>query len=310
VDGNSAAHRDQHAARWPAGHLADIKGTNRISVVIPARDEESTIGPIVRMIRDRLIEDVPLVDELLVVDSYSRDRTAQVACEAGAWVVAQDDVLRQLPRMPGKGDALYKGLAASGGDVVVFIDGDLYDFSDRFVTDLLGPLLTEPQVAYVKGFYRRPLGNEEVGGGRVTELMARPLINAYWPELAGFVQPLAGEYAGRREVLERLSFVTHYGVEVGHLIDLLELVGLDALAQVDLGVRLHRHQSTHALGRMAGQILHTVLDRLHRSGRIVGGSPATTLTQFVGSRSLVLTDVSVVNRPPLASLRTMQGVVS
>jgi glucosyl-3-phosphoglycerate synthase len=310
VDGNAVTRRDRHAGQWQAEHLVCAKGDTRISVVIPARDEEPTIGSIVRMIRGRLVDEVPLVDELLVVDSYSRDRTAQVACDAGAWVVAQDDVLRHLPRMPGKGDALYKGLAASGGDVVVFIDGDLRDFSDHFVTGLLGPLLTEPEIAYVKGFYRRPLGSAETGGGRVTELMARPLINAYWPELAGFVQPLAGEYGGRREVLERLPFVTHYGVEIGHLIDLLDLVGVDALAQVDLGVRRHHHQSTHALGRMAGQILHTVLDRLHRSGRIAGTSPARTLTQFLGSRSLVLTDVSVVNRPPLASLRSKQGVAS
>jgi glucosyl-3-phosphoglycerate synthase len=181
----------------------------------------------------------------------------------------------------------------------VFIDGDLRDFSEHFVTGLLGPLLTDPGIVYVKGYYRRPLGNDYVGGGRVTELMARPLINTYWPELAGFVQPLAGEYGGRREVLERLPFVTHYGVEVGLLIDLLDLVGVEAMTQVDLGVRRHRHQSTDALGRMAGQILHTVLDRL----RLTGKAPATTLTQFVGSRSVVLADMSVVNRPPLAALR-------
>jgi glucosyl-3-phosphoglycerate synthase len=299
--------RSRYTTHWPAADLVAGKGTDRISVVIPARDEESTIGAIVRTIRRGLIEEVPLVDELLVVDSHSQDRTAQVAGDEGAWVVAQDDVLSHLPRMPGKGDALWKGLAASAGDMVVFVDGDLRDFSPHFVTGLLGPLLTDPAVAYVKGFYRRPLGNEESGGGRVTELLARPLINAYWPELAGFVQPLAGEYGGRREVLERLPFVTHYGVEVGHLVDLLDLVGLDALAQVDLGVRRHHHQSTHALGRMAGQILHTVLDRLESTGRAVSGPPSTVLTQFVGNRSVVVTDVSVVNRPPLASLRVRPG---
>jgi glucosyl-3-phosphoglycerate synthase len=295
--------RDRHAAQWPAEDLVASKGTNRVSVVIPARDEEVTIGRIVHTIRQRLVEQVPLVDELLVVDSCSQDRTVRVAVDAGAWVVSQDDVLRHLPLMRGKGDALWKGLAATGGDVVVFIDGDLRDFSERLVTGLLGPLLTDPAIAYVKGFYRRPLGTDKTGGGRVTELMARPLINTYWPELAGFVQPLAGEYGGRREVLERLPFVTHYGVEVAHLIDLLDLVGVDALAQVDLGVRHHQHQSTHALGRMAGQILHTVLDRLERSGRMTCAKPSTTLTQFVGSRSLILADMSVASRPPLASLR-------
>jgi glucosyl-3-phosphoglycerate synthase len=291
--------RDRHSGQWPAEILLARKASTTVSVVIPARDEEATIGSIVRTIRHRLVERLPLVDEVLVVDSCSRDRTATVACEAGAWVVAQDDVLSHLPKALGKGEALWKGLAASGGDIVVFIDGDLLDFSEHFVTGLLGPLLTDPGIVYVKGYYRRPLGNDYVGGGRVTELMARPLINTYWPELAGFVQPLAGEYGGRREVLEQLPFVTHYGVEVGLLIDLLELVGVKAMAQVDLGVRRHRHQSTDALGRMAGQILHTVLDRLPLTGK----APATTLTQFVGNRSVVLADMSVVNRPPLAALR-------
>ncbi|GAB3887676.1 glucosyl-3-phosphoglycerate synthase [Kibdelosporangium lantanae] len=295
--------RDRHTSHWPAEDLAAGKGTSRVSVVIPARNEEATIGPIVRTIRQRLVEQVPLVDELMVVDSCSQDGTARVACDAGAWVVAQDDVLRHLPRMRGKGEALWKGLAATGGDIVVFVDGDLRDFSERLVTGLLGPLLTDPAIAYVKGFYRRPFGTDTVGGGRVTELMARPLINTYWPELAGFVQPLAGEYGGRREVLERLPFVTHYGVEVAHLIDLLDLVGVDALAQVDLGVRKHQHQGIHALGRMAGQILHTVLDRLERSGRMTCATQSTTLTQFVGSRSLIVADMSVASRPPLASLR-------
>lgn len=309
MNGNQTVRADRRAAQWPADNLVADKGSARISVVIPARDEQETIGAIVRTIRDRLVERVPLVDEVMVVDSYSEDETARVACEAGAWVVAQDDVLHGLPRMPGKGDALWKGLAACQGDVVVFVDGDLRDFSEHFVTGLLGPLLTEPTVGYVKGFYRRPFGDQETGGGRVTELVARPLINAYWPELAAFVQPLAGEYGGRRHVLEKLPFVTHYGVEVGHLIDLLDVVGLDGLAQVDLGVRRHRHQSTYALGRMAGQILHTVLDRLTRSGRMTGPAPDTTLRQFVGARSMVLTDVSVTSRPPLASLPDYPGGV-
>ena len=215
--------------------------------------------------------------------------------------------------MYGKGDALWKGLAASSGDLVVFVDGDLRDFSAHYVTGLLGPLLHVPDVSYVKGFYHRPLelgaDVDADGGGRVTELVARPLLNLYWPQLAGFVQPLAGEYAGRREVLTRLPFVSHYGVEIGHLVDLLALCGLDALAQVDLGVRHHRHQDNHRLGLMAGQIMLTVFDRLARAGPPMRPVSTMTLAQFRrGSslscmdRDLLLTELSVLERPPLATL--------
>lgn len=201
--------------------------------------------------------------------------------------------------------------------MVAFIDADLREFRPHFVTGLIGPLLVDPSVEFVKGFYHRPLVGatsvETDGGGRVTELMARPLLNLFWPELAGFVQPLAGEYAGRREVLERVPFVTGYGVETAMLIDLLELVGLDALAQVDLGERKHRHQDTAALGRMSAQIMHTAWTRLQRRGWAAPGtSPGTILTQFRrgGSealpnldREIVVNDVSVQERPPLAELR-------
>ncbi len=306
--------RSSHAADWRREDLLAAKGATTVSVVIPARDEEETVGDIVRTIRRDLVEAIPLVDEVLVVDSRSQDDTARVAAEAGATVVAQDSVLPMLPGMAGKGEALWKGLAATKGDLVVFVDGDLYDFTSDYVTGLLGPLLTDESVAYVKGFYHRPLvgagGTDADGGGRVTELVARPLLNMYWPELAGFVQPLAGEYAGRREVLERIPFVVNYGVEVGHLIDILETHGLDALAQVDLGKRTHRHQSTQALGRMSGQIMQTMFDRLARYGRLVSAQPpATLLAQFRRGesghgveREMVLTDVSCRQRPPLAEL--------
>ncbi|HVW42973.1 MAG TPA: glucosyl-3-phosphoglycerate synthase [Amycolatopsis sp.] len=307
--------RSSRAADWRAEDLLAAKRGTTISVVIPARDEETTVGDIVRTIRRDLVDAVPLVDEVLVVDSRSRDATARVAAEAGATVVAQDSVLPMLPGMAGKGEALWKGVAATTGDLVVFVDGDLYDFSSDYITGLLGPLLTDESVAYVKGFYHRPLvgsaGTDADGGGRVTELVARPLLNMYWPELAGFVQPLAGEYAGRREVLESVPFVVNYGVEVGHLIDILEARGLDAFAQVDLGNRTHRHQSTQALGRMSGQIMLTVFDRLERYGRLVSAQPpATLLAQFQRGdgvagveREMVLTDLTCEQRPPLATLR-------
>ncbi len=312
-----ATYRTASATQWTARQLRRAKGGARVSVVIPARDEEATVGDIVATIREHLVKRVPLVDEVIVVDSRSSDTTARVAAAAGARVVCQDAMTRGLPRLDGKGDALWAGLAASTGDVVAFVDADLREFQPHFLTGLLGPLLTDPSVAFVKGFYHRPLVRsahiEPDGGGRVTELCARPLLNMFWPELAGFVQPLAGEYAGRREVLERVPFVSGYGVETALLIDLLELVGLDALAQVDLGERLHRHQSTEALGRMSAQILLTVWSRLQRQGWVSAATPpATMLTQFrrggAGAlpnleREIVVSDVSVHERPPLRDLR-------
>lgn len=306
------------AGQWSAAELARAKGERTVSVVIPARNEERTVGAIVATIRAELMERQPLIDELIVVDSRSTDDTAAVAAAAGARVVTQDEVTDGLPRQSGKGDALWAGLAVSGGDVIAFVDADLREFRPHFVTGLLGPLLTDRSIAFVKGFYHRPLigatGVEQDGGGRVTELMARPLFNMFWPELAGFVQPLAGEYAGRRDVLERVPFVSGYGVETAMLIDLLELVGLDALAQVDLGERLHRHQDTAALGRMSAQIMLTVWSRLQRQGRVRQEiTPSTLLTQFRrGSgaqqlphlaREIVISDVSIQERPPLAEVR-------
>jgi glucosyl-3-phosphoglycerate synthase len=306
-------YRTGNAGRWTPRQLVRAKKGTSISVVIPARNEEATVGAIVATIRKHLCDEVALVDEIVVVDSRSTDATAIVARAAGARVVHQDDVTRGLPRMEGKGDALWAGLAASTGDVVAFVDGDLREFSPHFVTGLLGPLLTDGSVEFVKGFYHRPLvgatGVEPDGGGRVTELAARPLISLFWPDLAGVVQPLAGEYAGRRRTLERIPFVSGYGVEIAMLIDLLELVGLDALAQVDLGERLHRHQGTEALGRMSAQIMVTAWSRLHRRGLVATAQPPSTLlTQFRRGgtdtvahldREIVLSEVTVAERPPL-----------
>ena len=311
-----ASYRTGNAAQWTAQQLAQVKGGTTVSVVIPARNEQDTIGAIVATIRRELIQRVPLVDEIVVVNSRSTDATAQVARTAGARVVDQDEQTRGLPRMEGKGDALWAGLAASTGDIVAFVDGDLHDFSPDFVTGLLGPMLTDRTVEFVKGFYHRPLAvggarTEPDGGGRVTELAARPLLNLCWPELAGFVQPLAGEYAGRRSTLERIPFVSGYGVEIAMLIDLLELVGLDALAQVDLGERRHRHQDIAALGRMSAQIMVTAWSRLHRRGLVTEPfPPATQLVQFSRgteaevlpqlNRQVTVADIVVDERPPLA----------
>jgi glucosyl-3-phosphoglycerate synthase len=299
--------RTSSAADWPVERLLAAKGDTTVSVVLPARDEQETVGEIVATIRRDLVAGVPLVDEVLVVDSRSVDDTAEVAAAAGARVVAQDAVLPDMPPMSGKGEALWKSLHAASGDIIVFVDADLRNFSSAFVTGLLGPLLTDPAVCYVKACYDRPYisGGLTVagGGGRVTELVARPLINMHWPLLAGFVQPLSGEYAGRRAMLERLPFVTGYGVELGLLVDVLEFAGLDAIAQVDLGTRVHSHQSAEALGGMSGQIMHTAWSRLERQGRVVRlEPPATTLTQFRrdgDGHEVRVSDVAVGERPPM-----------
>ncbi|MFW3172553.1 glucosyl-3-phosphoglycerate synthase [Geodermatophilus sp. CPCC 206100] len=284
---------------------AKRRGGHRVSVVLPARDEETTVGGLVADLAEHWVRRVPLVDELLVVDSDSTDGTARVARAAGADVVAAADVLHAHGSRPGKGEALWKSLAATTGDLVVFLDADLLGDVTHYVPGLLGPLLADPQVDYVKGCYTRPLemagATVPAGGGRVTELTARPLLNALWPELAGFVQPLGGEYAGRRSVLEQVPFVSGYGVEVGLLVDLLRLTGLGGLAQVDLGVRRHTSQSQEALGRMAGQVVSTVLARAASLGTEAGG----LLTQFSHDGTGFVpssTPVAVDERPPMISV--------
>ncbi|MER7395509.1 glucosyl-3-phosphoglycerate synthase [Streptomyces sp. NPDC000151] len=278
-----------------------------VSVVLPALDEEATVGTIVEIIRrDLMSAAVPLVDELVVVDSGSTDRTAEVAAAAGARVVHRDAILPRLATVPGKGEVLWRSLLATSGDIVCFVDADLREFSADFVSGIVGPLLTEPRVQFVKAMYDRPLGEGAGGpkggqGGRVTELVARPLLNLHWPQLAGFVQPLGGEYAARRSLLERLPFPVGYGVELGLLVDALHTVGLDALAQVDVGVRKHRHQDGQALGRMAAAIYRTAQLRLAR-GHLV----RPRLTQFdrgaEGGFVPRTTDVDTEERPPMRDI--------
>ncbi|MFD0262109.1 glucosyl-3-phosphoglycerate synthase [Kitasatospora indigofera] len=308
----SAADRPVHsllAAKEAAGRAGTI------SVVLPALDEESTVGAIVSVIRRELMERLPLVDELVVVDSGSADRTAEAATEAGARVVHRDAILPRLPAEPGKGEVLWRSLLATSGEIVCFVDADLREFDPAFVSGIVGPLLTDPGIQLVKAMYDRPYelpgagadGDatiDPVGGGRVTELVARPLLNLHWPELAGFVQPLGGEYAARRSLLERLPFPTGYGVELGLLVDALETAGLDALAQVDVGVRHHRHQDSQALGRMAATIYRTALERLDRTHRLKASADLVhpLLTQFTrtGAGFTARTHpVGALERPPM-----------
>ncbi|MEV4787950.1 glucosyl-3-phosphoglycerate synthase [Streptomyces tuirus] len=276
-----------------------------VSVVLPALNEEATVGDIVSVIRHDLMRQVPLVDELVVVDSGSTDRTSEVAAAAGAQVVHRDEILPRLPAVPGKGEVLWRSLLVTRGDIVCFVDADLKDFSSDFVSGIVGPLLTEPDVDLVKAMYDRPLAGASGQGGRVTELMARPLLNMHWPQLAGFVQPLGGEYAARRSLLEQLPFPVGYGVELGMLVDALHLAGLDALAQVDVGVRRHRHQDGQALGRMAAAIYRTAQLRLAR-GHLI--RPA--LTQFERGEDGFeprTYSVDTEERPPMVDIAEYQA---
>ncbi|MEV5725413.1 MULTISPECIES: glucosyl-3-phosphoglycerate synthase [Streptomyces] len=281
--------------------LAAKRATGQtVSVVLPALNEQETVGDIVAAVRRGLMRQVPLVDEVVVVDSGSTDRTSEVAAAAGARVVHRDEILPRIPAAPGKGEVLWRSLLVTSGDIVCFVDADLREFSPDFVSGIVGPLLTDPEVHLVKAMYDRPLGTAAGQGGRVTELMARPLLNMHWPQLAGFVQPLGGEYAARRSLLERLPFPVGYGVELGMLVDALHLVGLDALAQVDVGVRRHRHQDGQALGRMSAAIYRTAQLRLARSHLV---RPQLTQFERVGNGFEPRTySVDTEERPPMAEI--------
>ncbi len=299
--------RTSTADDWDVADLLARKQAT-VAVILPALNEAATVGQIVRIIADELSGS--LVDDLVVLDSGSTDETAAVARDNGARVVALDEVFPRLPAMRGKGEAMWRALAATESDIVVFVDADLRSFTAQYVRGLLGPLLTDPSVHLVKAVYERPLvsGDSVVaaGGGRVTELVARPLLNLYWPELAGVIQPLAGEYAARRDLLERLPFPVGYGVEFAMLVDTAELLGVDAIAQVDLGVRVHRHHDERKLGLMAAQIMQTAVRRLDpqlHNSRAAGQAMAQfdrVGHDFVGTWHAIVD----LERPPLATAPT------
>ncbi len=275
-----------------------------------AGDEAATVGQIVTEVRESLMTpEAALVDNLVVVDSGSTDATAEVARAAGAHVVGAGDPLPNLPVRDGKGEAMWRGLAATDGDLVVFVDADLRSFSPEYVVSLLGPLLEDDEIQLVKAVYDRPLvvGETQIaaGGGRVTEIMARPLINALWPELAGVAQPLSGEYASRRDLLETLNFPCGYGVEIGLLVDTYRRFGLAGLAQVDLGERKHEHQDASRLSRMSAQILHAALIRVDSDGDIYPAPDPVILPAFSHEKDrfgVTLHELQTAERPPLKSI--------
>lgn len=249
----------------PEGLAADKLARRRtVAVCLPARNEASTLGPILDVIVSELTAaggGARLVDDLVVLDDGSTDATATVAAAHGARVVAVDSVLPALGAGHGKGNVLWRSLAATTADLVVWCDADVTSFRAEYVTGLLAPLLDDPAIGFVKGFYDRPTASSGHGGGRVTELVARPLLSRFFPALASLRQPLAGEMAGRRAVLEGVPFVQGYGVETGLVIDIADRFGVDALVQVDLGIRRHRHQPLEALAVQATEVLQVVLDR-------------------------------------------------
>jgi glucosyl-3-phosphoglycerate synthase len=284
----------------PASALAQAKARQglTVSVCLPARDEEATVGAIVATIRRELMERVPLVDEVLVMDDGSIDATARVAQLAGARVCSVESVLPALPAGSGKGNALWKALFVSEGDVLCFLDADVRNFDAHFVSRLVEPLLTRPEIGMAKSYYRRPLYGEPSGGGRVTELMARPLLSQLFPELTQFVQPLSGEYAARREVLEAVPFVQGWGVEIGLLVDVTHRFGVEAVEQVDLGVRVHRNRSLDDLGVQAMAILVT---GLRRAG-LAHPAVVAELCRFDAELRPEHVPVEVHEHPPMLSL--------
>ncbi len=277
-------------------HHAEFRDLNRlaqekekqgvkISLCIPTLNEEATIGKEIVILKSELMTRYPILDEIAVIDSGSEDQTREIAASFGASVYLARDILPEMGEKRGKGENLWKAIYQLSGDIIVYVDADIKNIHARFVYGLLAPLIYRPEIKYVKAFYERPLaysqGVRPSGGGRVTEILIRPLFSLFFPELTGMIQPLSGEYAVRREVLERIPFPIGYGVETSHLIDVYQKWGLEAFAQTDLDQRVHRNQSTRALAKMSFGILHTFLLRTRSLG-IINGLPdiGNTLYQF------------------------------
>jgi glucosyl-3-phosphoglycerate synthase len=276
-----AKRRTFHHSLYPAARIAAERGRS-VSVCLPARECAATIGEIVGVLSD--LRRTGAIDEIVVVDAASADGTAQIAAEAGAKVVQEGELMKEselaqggeqaleLGPVLGKGDAMWRALSVLEGELVVFLDADSAGFSGHFATGLLGPLVCEPGVQFVKAFYRRPFEHGGIslpeGGGRVNHLLARPALALFYPQLGMVKQPLAGEVAARRELLELVPFATGYSVEIAMLIDVWREVGLDGIAQVDLEVHRNRHQSLAALGEMSERVLATIARRLHEEQRL------------------------------------------
>ncbi|MCP3954724.1 MAG: glucosyl-3-phosphoglycerate synthase [Desulfobacterales bacterium] len=257
------------------GHLVDLKEKKglKISLCLPTLNEEKTIAKEIVILKSELVTRYPLLDEIIVIDSGSKDRTLEIAAEFGADVYEADNILPDLEKYRGKGENLWKALYVTRGDIIVYLDADIKNIHHRFAYGLIGPLLTNDTIKYSKAFYDRPIATGKntirpTGGGRVTELVIRPLFSLFLPELTQILQPLSGEYAGFRELFEKVPFPIGYGIETSLIMDIYENWGLDVIAQVDLDKRVHRNQDTRSLGKMAFVIMETFLKRLENLGRI------------------------------------------
>jgi glucosyl-3-phosphoglycerate synthase len=289
---------------------AKLRQRCRISLAFPTLNEEATIGKEILVLKTELMDRAPLLDEIAVIDSGSTDRTREVASEYGAVVHSSAGILKKYGSHRGKGENLWKSLYVLTGDIIVWIDADITNIGPKFVYGLVGPLLGDPAISYVKAFYERPIRTDEglvpSGGGRVTEILVRPLFSQFYPELASLVQPLSGEYAGRRSLLERLPFSVGYGVELGHLIDIYHTTGVGSIAQVNMARRVHRNQSVHALGKMAFGILSTFHQRLEKYGEAhLGKEPGRAhISIAAGERGPEVrrTEIPTVERPPMIEI--------
>ena len=306
-------HADEFSDLQQLMALKEKQGST-ISLALPALNEEETVGKVITTIKKALMDDVPLLDEIVLIDSNSTDNTRKIAEDLGVKVFIHQELLPRLGARPGKGEALWKSLLVTKGDIIAWIDTDIVNIHPRFVYGILGPLLLARHIRYVKGFYRRPLriGNKTQigGGGRVTALAARPLLNLFYPELSGVIQPLSGEYAGRREWLEKAVFFSGYGVETGLLIDIFEQHGLRAIAQVDLLQRVHHNQELEALSKMSFAIIQTVLRKLEtRYERAFIEDVNKTMKMIRHARGgyfLDLEEVAELERPPMIALPEYQ----
>ncbi len=288
-------------------HLKE-EGGHIISLCLPTMNEASTIGNILKTIKEKLQNEYPLLDEICLMDGGSTDGTVEIAKDLGIDVFFQDQVLKRLGKAQGKGDALWKSLYCTRGDIVIWIDADIRNIHPRFIYGLVGPLLYYPHIQLVKGFYQRPLASEtrrlrKTGGGRVTELVARPLLSLFYPHLTALIQPLSGEYAGRRRVLESIPFFTGYGVEIGMIIEIYNRLGMEALAQVDLVERIHYNQTIAALGRMSFGVIQAALIQLQEDEKIQLAKPFnqefTQVDYKNGTYLLEKMRIEIVKRPPM-----------
>ncbi len=300
---------------YHAGEFADLerlleaKGQQKLTVSLglPALNEEETVGKVIHTIKEALMRRVPLLDEIVLVDSDSTDRTREIASGLDVPVHIHQQVLPDMGARAGKGEALWKSLYLTCGDILVWIDTDIANIHPRFVYGLLGPLILHPEIQFVKGFYRRPLKVDNKlqagGGGRVTELTARPLLNLFFPELSGIIQPLSGEYGGRRTALEQMPFSSGYGVEIGLLIDVFEKFGLSAIAQVDLQERIHHNQPLESLSKMSFAIIQTAVRRIERrySTKLLEDVNKTMKLIHYGQQRLLLDveEIAEQERPPM-----------